>query len=246
MRSVANNEKNSERIKKWMESQGINYDLRSEDAIRADVDAARDFLLEVAQDDGNYRRYPAMPHVCMLLWRASVTLGFRRGIEQGWAAVGIGEYFTKYPERKCIAERIREKPDASDKDLCKHLDSQEARLNAANPNHKEPWYPPPWERRKRRNGKVARQSDCLWETALNDPKLSNRLHKFLSSQRKIAKSAAAQWYWAWCEFKKGKSIQPTLPFSGYSFLDIKTGQFLDPSSCPNASPMTPEKLDDLF
>lgn len=242
---MATGDRKTERIKNWMESQGINYDLKSEDAISADVDAARDFLLEVAREDTNYHRYPAMQHICMLLWRASVTLGFRRGIEQGWTAVGIGEYFTKYPERKCIAERLRQKPDASDQDLCKHLDSQETRLES--PTHKGRWYPLPWGRRKPQNKKEVEQSEMMWETALNsDPKLSNRLHKFLSSQRKIAKSSAAQWYWAWCEFKKGTSIHPMVPFPGYSFLDLRTGQFLDPASCPNMRPMTPEKLEDLF
>ena len=242
MHRMKRDKSTAKQIRNWIESQGINYDLASEDQIRADVDAARDFLLEVAEDTINFRRYPEMNRVCLMLWRASVTLGFRRGIEQGWKAVGIGKYFEKYPERKCIAERLREKPNSSDNELCRHLDRQEERLVSGYPNIRERWYPLPWGRRNPK----AKQSHLEWEAALNEPKLSNRLHKFFSSQRKLAKSSAAQWYWAWHEFKNGKSIRPRVPFPGYSFFDLRTGQFLDPETHLKRSPLTPEELDSYF
>ena len=64
-------------------------------------------------------------------------MGLREGIERCYAALTISDYYKNYPERLLIAKYIRKYQNASPKDICKYIDTEETkRISSSSP---APW-----------------------------------------------------------------------------------------------------------
>jgi hypothetical protein len=152
--------------------------------------------------------------------RAAEIRGALAGIEHGWDVVKFAKRLEadQSRTRKIIVYYVHrqkilrgEKAKLKDIDICRHLDGIQLRI---------------WERRARNPEtleiisetkeklrfpmpkgwleviKTDEDESGPWIGALNHAELHGRVEKFLSEERRIATSAAANLYWAWWELAK--------------------------------------------
>ncbi len=172
-----------DRILAFMENAGLTLDLaRREDPPERVLNSLRRFFQGLAaalQKKGIVYPEPVPTGVEAEEWKqidtildravdvyaASRVMGLREGIERGCAALTIGYYYKNYPERLLIAKYIRKYQDASPKDICKYIDTEERkRISSSPPGLPSPRpYPLPWESKPLTERISLSMEDCAGE-----------------------------------------------------------------------------------
>jgi hypothetical protein len=197
-------------------SSAILYNLKDARAVR---DEFVDAVDRAFQSNGSKSPLPGseIKEKYVLHIRAAEVRGALEGIEQGWKALKFAEKLSANKTRKAIAKYVylqlkesEQQAKLSDIDICKHLDTIQKRnwtrvasrkSRKISPDKREEYrlpMPAGWR-------KFIDSNDDMgpWTQALEHPKLSNNVRKFLSVERAYAKSSAAKRYWAWSELING-------------------------------------------
>jgi hypothetical protein len=164
--TVRNSMKFFQELSSWLQEKGLVYP----EAVPAGVGA------EV------WNQIPMMFDYAVDIFGASRAIGLREGIEGGYGALSIAEYYKRFPERFAIAKYVRKSEDVGPEGICRFMDTQEDRIVATLPpsdalRFRRP-YPLPWE---------SQQLQTFRRLQEQIPATERELGKWSSSMRQVQK-----------------------------------------------------------